>query len=85
MSGKKSDGFNGIYAELAEIIGVETVEQIYSQYKGQQITFPMRLYSKAYTEKQICAEFDGKNYRELAQKYEYSERWIREIIKSKII
>ncbi len=81
MSDKKTDGFNGIYAELAEIIDIEVVEQIYSQYKGQQITFPMRLYSKSYIENLICQEFTGKNYRELAQKYEYSERWIREILK----
>lgn len=81
MSDKKTNGFNGIYAELAEIIDIEVVEQIYSQYKGQQITFPMRLYSKSYIENLIYQEFTGKNYRELAQKYEYSERWIREILK----
>ena len=81
ISDKSCNEFNGIYAELAEIMNDKIVEQIYRHYKGQQVSFPMRLYSKAYIKEKILTEFNGKNYRELAQKYEYSERWVREIVK----
>ena len=41
---KKSD-FKGIYAEMSEILGEEIVKIIHKHYKGQQVNFPMKLYS----------------------------------------
>jgi Mor family transcriptional regulator len=37
---------------------------------------------KAYVEEQVRKEYDGKNTKDLARKYEYSERWIRKIMNS---
>lgn len=75
------DDLNGIYSELALIVGMDNVRQIFDQYKGQQITFPMRLYSKQSVEEKIISEFTGSNFKELSQKYNYSERWVRIILK----
>ena len=36
----------GIYGDLAEIIGVDNAIIIYKYFKGQQVSFPTRLYSK---------------------------------------
>lgn len=36
------------YGEIAEIIGVEATVAIFNELKGQQITFPARLYKKSY-------------------------------------
>ncbi|WP_313151696.1 hypothetical protein [Lacrimispora sp.] len=45
--------FYGIYRDLAEQLGVETTIRIYKHLHGLQITFPVKLYSKSYIEKQI--------------------------------
>lgn len=71
---------NNIYKDIAEEFGIETAIKIHKLYKGLQINFPVRFYNKNYIIKQIREEFDGTNIKNLAQKYEYSERWIREIL-----
>lgn len=75
-----SKDFNGIYEDMCENLGQEIVREIYNYYKGQQITFPMRLYSKEYVIKYISEKYDGKNIKQLARELEYSERWIKQLI-----
>ncbi|EDU37903.1 Mor transcription activator family protein [Clostridium sporogenes] len=75
-----SNDFNGIYADMYEYLGEEIVRKINRHYKGQQITFPMRLYSREYVIKYISEKYDGKNIKELARELEYSERWIKKLI-----
>lgn len=75
------DNLNGIYDELKNAFGIDITLQFYSMFKGQQITFPMCLFDKQYIAKKIKNEYDGKNSKELAKKYGYSERRIREIAK----
>ena len=74
------DQLNSIYKDIAENFGVDIAVQMYEQYKGLQISFPVRLLSKDYVERQVVAEYDGKNLKVLAREYGYSERWIRKII-----
>lgn len=75
------DGFNNIYKELAEIIGIENAIKLNIIYGGQQVSFPKRIVSQDYCEKQIKLEYNGKNIKELAQKYGYTERWVYNILK----
>lgn len=63
-----SNDFNGIYAD------------IYEHYKGQQITFPMRLYSKENIIKYISEKYDGSNLKKIARELGYSERWVKTLI-----
>ena len=37
--------YNDIYKEISEIIGLEATLKIYLRFKGQQVSFPVRLYS----------------------------------------
>lgn len=76
---------NGCYKRFAEIIGVENTRLVYEEFNGQQITFPLELYTKQYIYKQIRNEFDGANYKQLARKYGYSERTVRRILKNELI
>ncbi|WP_253199171.1 Mor transcription activator family protein [Clostridium gasigenes] len=79
MSIDKSD-FNGIYEELIELLGLEVTIKIYEYLKGQQVSFPMRLYSKAY----VIKELQNKsliNSKELARKLGYTDNWIRKLFK----
>ena len=75
------NGFNRIYKELAELIGIENAVKLNAIYGGQQRSFPKRIVSQDYCEKQIKQEYNGKNVKELAQKYGYTERWVYKILK----
>ena len=76
----RSSDFNGIYADVYEYLGEDIVRKINKQYKGQQITFPMRLFSKGYVIRFIWERYNGKNTKELARELGYSERWIKQLI-----
>lgn len=48
MKGKAQD-YNGIYSDMVEILGEEITHKMYQYYRGQQVSFLMRLYSKDHT------------------------------------
>ena len=73
----------GVYKEVAETVGVDNAYKIYNQFKGLQLMFPLRFYSKEYIAQQIQAEYDGKNVRDLARKYGYSESRVRQILRNR--
>lgn len=75
--------YNSIYKDLIELIGIECTIRMYNEYLGQQLSFPKRLYSKAYIEKKVVEEYNGNNIKQLAKKYSYSERWVRGKVKNK--
>lgn len=80
----KAEYLNGAYSELAAFLDIETVIKIHSKYRGTQIFFPVELFSREFIAKQIVAEYNGSNVRELATKYGYTEKWIRKILKQHI-
>ena len=79
---KDLEGLNDVYRDIADKIGIENTLEIYRMFRGNQISFPGRLFSKEYIYKAINSEYNGENIKQLAQKYNYSERSIRRILKS---
>lgn len=75
--------FADIYMEIAEVISPETAIAMHQLFKGQQIIFPQRLYKKEYVYNYIRKNYNGTNVKELAQKFDYSDRRIRQILKMK--
>ena len=73
--------FNPIYKDISEKLGVDTAKEIFSMFKGQQITFPVRFFNPKVVRDLVRKEYNGKNVRHLAAKYGYSEKTIRRIIK----
>ena len=71
----------GIYKEVAEAVGVDNAYKVYERFKGMQLMFPLKFYSREYMVQLICAEYNGKNVRDLARKYSYSESRIRQILR----
>ena len=69
-----------VYMEIADKIGVEAAVAIHEMFKGQQIMFPQKLYSKEYVYSYIKENYNGRNIRELAKKFGYSDRRVRQII-----
>ena len=81
---KEIELYNDIYKEISEIVGLDNTLKIYLRFKGQQITFPVRLYNSHMIQQSVIKEYDGTNISELAQKYDYSEKTIRRMIKDSL-
>ncbi len=81
---KESELYNSVYKEIGEIVGLDATLKIYLRFKGQQVTFPVRLYNPQMIQRNVIKEFDGTNISELARKYDYSEKTIRRMIRESI-
>ncbi len=77
----ESEYLNGVYNEITNSLGIEVAMTLYSTYRGQQITFPVNFFTTDFITSRIVAEYDSKKIRQLATKYCYSEKWIRQMIK----
>ena len=77
------ESLNSIYRELADIIGMENTIKLYDEFKGQQVSFPVKLHNKQYVHEEIKNESNGANLKQLAVKYGYSERTVRRIVQKK--
>jgi len=42
---KETELYNSVYKEISEIVGLDATLKIYLRFKGQQISFPVRLYN----------------------------------------
>lgn len=73
--------YNGIYEDMVDYLGLDITIKIYERYKGQQVTFPVKLHSMDYIINQISNKNCGKEIKDIARKYDYSEQWIRRIIR----
>ena len=75
------DNWATIYKELADLIGTKNTLKIYNNYKGVDITFPMKLFTSRGFINVIHSQYNGTNARDIAQKYGYSTRHIYKLIK----
>ena len=48
--------YNRVYQELADILNDKDVEKIYKNFRGMQVNFPMRLYSRESVKKEIAKQ-----------------------------
>ncbi|MCI9146500.1 MAG: Mor transcription activator family protein [Eubacterium sp.] len=80
----KCEYLNGAYNDIANLLGMDAVLKLHAAYRGQQITFPVHLFTKEFIAAQIVNEYDGYNVKQLATKFGYSEKWIRKILKDHI-
>ena len=77
---KKSENYRGIYKDMVEVLGHDITLKVYENYKGQQITFPMRLYSDKYIIDYLNKNYDGKNLKQIARKLGYTCNWLQKVI-----
>lgn len=80
----KCEYLNGAYNDIANLLGMDAALKLHAAYRGQQITFPVHLFTKEFIATQIVNEYDGYNVKQLATKFGYSEKWIRKILKDHI-
>ena len=81
---KETELYNNIYKEISELVGLDATLKIYLRFKGQQVSFPVRLYNPQMIQQSVIKEYDGTNIAELAQKYDYSEKTIRRMIRDSV-
>ncbi len=81
---KEAELYNSVYKEISEIIGLDATLKIYLRFKGQQVSFPVRLYNPHLIQQNVIKEYDGTNIKELAKKYDYSEKTIRRMIRDSV-
>jgi len=83
MNLKSGATLNGVYETMSEIIGFDNVVKLYENFKGSQINFPTRLFSKEFVLQEALKTYDGtsESINIIATKYSYSERTIRKLLK----
>ena len=62
MTEVTSEDLAGVYKDLAETVGVENAYKIYSHFKGLQLMFPLKFYSKTYICSKSVPSIMGKMY-----------------------
>ena len=78
------DQLSGDQRELAEIVGLETYRKLVANYGGMHVYIcKSETILRELRNAEICEKFNGFNYRELAKKYNLSEKTVREIVSSK--
>lgn len=76
---REGDAKNAFAINVAE----EVCDEIVGEWGGRQVYIPRGLLARmADRNQQIIAEFNGKNYRELAKKHNRSEMRIRQILQA---
>ena len=75
---------NNVYRDIADQLGMDTAMEIYKMFKGQQICFPVRFFNPSRIQQIMVQEYNGSNIRELAKRYDYSEKSVRRIIKESV-
>lgn len=67
---------------LAEMLGTEKVLRISERFGGMGIYIPkIERLVRLHRDRKIRHEFTGSNHREIANKYNITETWVREILK----
>ncbi len=75
---------SGDQREIAEIVGLEAYRKLVANYGGMCVyIYKPETILRELRNAEICNEFNGCNYRELAKKYDLSEKTVREIVSGK--
>ena len=75
---------SGDQREHAETVGLEAYRKLVANYGGLCVyIYKPETLLRERRNTEICNEFNGFNYRELAQKYHLSEKTVREIVSGK--
>ncbi|SCJ46937.1 Uncharacterized conserved protein [uncultured Clostridium sp.] len=72
------------FENIANKLGIEKVKWLFEEFGGTSVYFPTeKMIYKESRDREIFNEFNGFNIKELANKYNMSESYIRAIIRQK--
>ena len=86
INDKKSTMLNGVYETIADLVGFDNAVKLYEYFRGNQVNFPTKLFSKEFVLQEAIKNYDGtsESIKRIATKYNYSERTIRKLLKGHI-
>ena len=65
---------------MVEVLGHDITLKVYEQYRGQQVTFQMRMYSQEYVVEYLIKNYNGKNLKQMSRELGYTCNWLQKII-----
>ena len=69
------------FENIAQELGIERAKLLFKEFGGTSVYFPTeKMIYKGVRDREIMAEYNGFNHKELAIKYNMSESYIRSII-----
>lgn len=75
------ENWQGLYRELAQVVGPEVTKRLCAYYGGAQVNFPKRLWDPQREAMAIQREWvAGTSVGQLARQHNYSSRTIRRIL-----
>lgn len=77
---RRSEDYRGIYKDMVEVLGHDITLKVYEKYKGQQVTFPMRLYSNQYVIGYLIKNYNGTNLKQMSRRLGYTCNWLQKVI-----
>ena len=75
------NAFAGVYRDIAEVIGVESTIALHTNFQGQQITLPKKLFTHDYILTKVKKGDGATKVKKVAAQYGYTERRLRQIMK----
>lgn len=69
-----------IYKKIDELLGTDEMLRFYHEFRGTQLNLPMKLYDRNGTITAIKENYPRLTEKELADKYGYSQRWVKRVI-----
>lgn len=79
--GTEYEALNEFYKNLINLVGLECSTVLYTHFRGQQISFPIRLFSTDYIKKTLVEMGDDCDIKKLSRELGCSERWIIKLAK----
>lgn len=75
-----TDALQSLYKQLNDLLGTEEMLKFYHEFRGSQLNPPMKLYDRDGTIAAIQSHYPQLSTKELANKYGYSQRWVKRVI-----
>lgn len=80
----KPENLNDPYRAIASYTDIQTARKMYKLLNGQQVIFTKKWYSKDYVKKYVKENFQTYSIKELSQKFNYTDRTIRQMLNDKL-
>ena len=83
VDGNEAEALTDSYYDLYELLGAEAMLKLYTQYHGDKIDCPMKLYRAEYIADLVSQETDRRKRAEIARAGGYSLKFIESIIQKR--
>ena len=76
-----NDALQATYKKLADLLGDDLMMKFYQEFRGTQLSLPMKLYDREGAAKAVRQHYPEMTVKELADTYGYTQRWVKQELK----